>query len=42
MKSAWELNKLWNNSKLIIVQDAGHSMLEKGIQKELVQATNMF
>ena len=42
MKSAWELNKVWKKSKLIVVNDSGHSMLEKGIQKELVKETKVF
>jgi len=42
MKSAWELHKKWDNSKLVIVQDAGHSMLEKNIQTELIKHTNIF
>ena len=42
IKSAWELHKKWENSKLIIVPDAGHSMLEKGIQRELVKYTEEF
>ncbi len=42
IKSAWELHKKWKNSKLIIVPDAGHSMLEKGIQKELIKYTEEF
>ena len=42
MKSAWELNKVWEKSKLIVVNNSGHSMLEKGIQKELVKETKVF
>ena len=42
MKSAWELHKKWDNSNLVIVQDAGHSMLEKNIQTELIKYTNIF
>ena len=38
VRSAWDLNKKLNNSELIIVNDAGHSMSEKGITKELIKA----
>ena len=38
MQSAWELHKVWKNSKLIVVPDAGHSAFEPGIQRALVQA----
>ena len=42
MTSAWELNKKWKSSKLIIVDDAGHSMLEQGIQEKLIEFTEKF
>ena len=42
MRSAWDLYKNWGNSNLIIVPDAGHSMLEEGIQKKLIEYTNQF
>jgi len=42
MQSAWDLHKKWGNSNLIIVQNAGHSMLEKEIQKKLVTYINEF
>ena len=42
MRSAWDLHKTWNNSNLIIIKDAGHSMLEKNIQSELIKYTNNF
>ena len=38
--SAWELHKELPNSKLIIVPDAGHSMGETSIAKELIKATD--
>ncbi|MEC8540356.1 MAG: prolyl aminopeptidase [Candidatus Thermoplasmatota archaeon] len=38
--SAWELHKELPNSKLIIVPDAGHSMGETSIARELVKATD--
>ena len=42
MKSAWELSKAWTKAKLIVVDDSGHSMLEKGIQRELLKETKKF
>ena len=38
VRSAWDLNKKLKNSELIIVDDAGHSMSEKGISTELIKA----
>ncbi len=38
--SAWELHKALPESKLIIVPDAGHSMGETSIARELVNATD--
>ncbi len=40
--SAWELHRAWPKSELTIVPDAGHSMAEVGIARELVSATNSF
>ena len=40
VRSAWDLQKKLKNAKLIIVPDSGHSMSEKGITKELINATN--
>ena len=42
MKSAWDLHKKWPKSKLVIIPDAGHSMLEKNIQKKLIEYTDLF
>ena len=42
IKSAWDLHKNLSNSELFIIQDAGHSMLEKGIQKKLIELTDKF
>jgi len=39
-KSAWELHKSMETSELIIVPDAGHSMGEVSIARELVNATD--
>ena len=38
VRSAWDLNKKLKNSELIIVDDAGHSMSEKGITIKLIEA----
>jgi len=40
MQSAWELHKKLKKSQLFIIQDAGHSMLEKGIQNKLIEITD--
>ena len=38
VRSSWDLNKKLKNSELIIVDDAGHSMSEKGITLKLIKA----
>lgn len=35
--SAWELSKVWPKATLKMIPDAGHSLSEEGIQKELVK-----
>ena len=40
MMSAWDLYKKIPESKFYIIQDAGHSMLEDGIRKKLIQITD--
>ena len=42
MKSAWDLHNKLPKSKLVIVPDSGHSMLENGIQKVLINITNEY
>ena len=42
MTSAWELSQKWKSSQLIIVDDAGHSMLVQGIQIKLIVFTEKF
>ena len=42
MRSAWDLHKRWPKSNLIIIPNAGHSMLEEGIQEKLIEYTNIF
>jgi len=39
-RSAWELHQVLPNSTLTIVPDAGHSMGEVSIARELVAATD--
>jgi len=39
LQNAWELNKRLKNSELIIVDNAGHSTYERGIQEALIRAT---
>jgi len=39
VRSAWDLNKNLKNSKLIIVENAGHSMSETGITDNLLKTT---
>ena len=38
--SAWSLYKKVPGANFYIIPDAGHSMLEKGIQKKLVEITD--
>ena len=40
MTSAWELHKKLPDAGFHIIQDAGHSMLENGIQKKLIEITD--
>ena len=40
MTSAWDLHKELPNANFEIIQDSGHSMLENGIQKKLIEITN--
>jgi proline iminopeptidase len=40
--SAWELSKAWPEARLEIVQEAGHSAMEPGITRMLVEATDQF
>lgn len=39
LQNAWELNKRLKNSELLIINNAGHSSYEKGIQEGLIKAT---
>jgi proline iminopeptidase len=40
--SAYELHEAWPESKLFIIQDAGHSASEPGIKSKLIEATDYF
>lgn len=40
--TAWELHRAWPEAQFVMVQDAGHSALEPGITKALVEATDKF
>jgi proline iminopeptidase len=42
MASAWDLHKALPDAEFIVVQDAGHSMMEPGILSALVDATDRF
>ena len=41
-ESAWELHKRWPEAELKIIDDAGHSLSEKGITSALIAATDRF
>ena len=40
--SAWDLHRAWPEAKLVIVEDAGHSMTEPGIRSALIEETDRF
>lgn len=42
VESAWELSKAMPHAKLVIIDDAGHSLSEKGITSELISATDRY
>ncbi len=42
MESAWELHRAWPEAKLEIIDDAGHSLSEKGITSALIESTERF
>lgn len=42
VQNAWDLHRVWPESELIIVQDAGHSAFEAGNCDALVRATERF
>ncbi len=42
LKSAWELAQVWRDSELVIVDGAGHSTSDSGMDAALIAATNRF
>lgn len=42
MTSAWDLHKALPDAELVVVPDAGHSMMEPGIRSALVEASDRF
>lgn len=42
MSTAWDLHQAWSEAEFIVVPDAGHSAFERGIQTELINATDRF
>ena len=42
IKYAFDLHKVWPESKMVIIDDAGHSAYEPGIAKALVDAAEQF
>jgi proline iminopeptidase len=42
MMSAWELHRVWSDSELKVIPDAGHSAAEPGIRNALIEATDHF
>jgi proline iminopeptidase len=42
MESAWALHRAWPEAELVVVPDAGHSALEPGVTRALVDATDRF
>ena len=41
-RSAWDLQRAWPESELIVVEDAGHSAFEPGIRSALLDTTDRF
>lgn len=41
-ESAWELHKAWPEAEFLFVDDAGHSLSERGITAALIEATDRF
>jgi proline iminopeptidase len=38
LENAWDLHKAWPEAEFKIIEDAGHSLSEKGIRSYLMQA----
>ncbi|MCB9063178.1 MAG: prolyl aminopeptidase [Halobacteriovoraceae bacterium] len=41
-ETAWELHRQWPEAQFVMIDDAGHSLSEKGIQVAMVKATDEF
>ena len=42
LANAWELGRAWPAAELVVVDDAGHSATQPGIEGAIVEATNRF
>jgi proline iminopeptidase len=42
MMTAWDLHTAWPEAEFVVVDDAGHSAAEPGIQQALRDATDLF
>ena len=42
MDSAWALHRAWPEAELVVVPDAGHAVIEPGITRALIEATDRF
>ena len=42
MMTAWDLHTAWPEAEFVVVDDAGHSATEPGIQRALREATDRF
>lgn len=42
MMTAWDLHRAWPEAEFVVIDDAGHSATEPGIQKALREATDRF
>ena len=42
MTSAWDLHKALPDAELLVIPDAGHSMMEPGIRSALIEASDRF
>jgi proline iminopeptidase len=40
--TAWQLNKAWPNSELVLVSGAGHSSADPGMTEAIISATDRF
>jgi len=40
--NAWELQRVWPQAELIVVENAGHSADNAGLEQELIRATDIF